>query len=770
MTRVPLAVRRSARRALVLLLAAIALGGRPAAAQAPAGADWPLEAPPRPLPAREVQFPPYEVRTLANGLQVVAVLHHEQPAVTMRLLVRAGAAQDPAGQRGIAGLTAQLLDQGTDTRTAQQIAEQIDSIGGALGTGSGTELSFVNAIVMKDSFATGMALLADVARHPSFAPEEIDRQKEQVVSALRVNAADPSYVASTVIERVIFGSHPYAFPGSGTPDSLARITRDNLRAFHRAYYVPNNMILAIVGDVTRADAFATAERVFGGWPRGDVPAPAPAPVPAPRARIVAIDKPDAVQTEIRVGQIAIARKHPDYMAWDLAVKILGGEGANRLQQVLRSERGLTYGASADTQAMKLAGDYVAETSTRTDTTGEALRLTIDEFARLPRQRVSDRELGDAQAYLAGSFPLTIETPNDIATQVLNAVFYELPLEDIRTFRERVLAVTPDDIQRVARAWVHPDRLAVVLVGNVRAFRPQLAAAGFTEIEVIPIEDLDLASATLRRGVPVARAIDGGSAPMTRQAIAAAPVSYVSPRGMAAIREGAALAVQAAPGGVDPAAAALLDRVIAAKGGRAALEGVRTLVADTTTVLELDPPVTSTTRTSVIYPDRFRVDATIGNAHVVQVFDAGSAWAQDPRGVYDVPAAMRDDFAASVARDTIPLLVAAIEGRLSIARQPGQPDADGRPTEVLVLRGPALDPVTLDIDGTGRIRSLGYSTPGADGRPVPTEEIFSDYRLVQGVQVPFTTILRRDGRPVMTRTLTRVTFNGPVDPSIFVRPR
>src|SRR4030095_3603491 len=157
---------------------------------------------------------------------------------------------------------------------------------------------------------------------------------------------------------------------------------------------------------------------------------------------------------------AIPRKHPDFLAWDLAVKILGGEGANRLHRVLRSERGLTYGASAETEAMKQAGDSGAETDTRTETTGEALRLMVEEFSRLQRQRVFERELADAQAYLSGSFPLTIETPHDIATQSLNTVFYELPVQDLATYRERVQAVTPDDIQRVARQYILPERLSI----------------------------------------------------------------------------------------------------------------------------------------------------------------------------------------------------------------------------------------------------------------------------------------------------------------------
>ena len=460
--------------------------------------EWPTERAPRPLAAREVKFPPFQVKTLSNGMQVLTVAHHEQPAVTMRLLVRAGAAQDPEGKGGLGELVAKLLDQGTTTRSAQQIADQIDSIGGAMGTGSGTDLTFVNAVVMKDSFAVAMDLIHDVVRHPAFSPDEIERQREQALSSLRVSGEDPSYVASMLFDRLVYGFHPYGKPGSGTTQSLQRITQDDLRAFHRQYFVPNNMILGIVGDISSDEAFAMAEKVFGSWPRADVPVSKPVDPPPATRRLVIVDKPDSVQTEIRVGQIAIPRKHADYLAFDVAVKILGGEGANRLHRVLRSERGLTYGAEADTQALKQSGDFVAETNTRTETTAETLRLTVEEISKLQRQRVYERELSDAQAYLAGSFPLTIETPNDIATSVINAVFYELPIEEVATYRERVQSITPDDIQRVAREYIHPDRLSIVLVGNAKAFVNSLRAVGFTEFDVIALDDLDLMSATLKK--------------------------------------------------------------------------------------------------------------------------------------------------------------------------------------------------------------------------------------------------------------------------------
>jgi zinc protease len=485
----------ASRAALILaLFAALACPG-PAVAQV---RDWPAEHPPRPLPAGDVNFPPYEIRTLPNGMRVVVVMHHEQPVVTLRLLLQAGSVCDAPAKSGVAALAAALLDQGTTTRSAEQIADTIDSIGGGLGTGAGNDLSFANVVVMKDSLALGFDLLSDVVRNPAFKQEEIDRQRQQALSGLRVSFEDPDFVASVVFDRLVYGFHPYGMPGAGTPESLQSITAADLHAFHQRYYVPNNAILAVVGDVTAGEAFAAAARVFGNWTTRDVPPVQAAEQPVATRRLVIVNKPDAVQTEIRVGHLGLPREHKDYLAVDLAMKILGGEGSNRLHRVLRSERGLTYAAEASMQSLKQGGDFMADTDTRTETTAEALRVIVDEFQKLQRERVHERELADAQAYLAGSFPLTIETPDAIAAQVLNVLFYGLPLSDIESYRERVNAITVEDIQRVARQYLRPDRLSVVLVGNAAAFTDTLKGVGFSTFEVINLADLDLTAADFRR--------------------------------------------------------------------------------------------------------------------------------------------------------------------------------------------------------------------------------------------------------------------------------
>ena len=487
----------SARVGRGLVALALVAGTSLASAQSQQS-TWPKSGFPPPLPSRPVSFPPYQIKTLANGLQVVVVLHHEQPSVSFRLLIRAGAMQEPADKPGVASFVAALLNQGTTTRSAEQIANAIESAGGVVGAGSGNELSFVNGAVIKDQVDLVLGLAADMVEHPAFAPEEIDRQRRQILSSLQVSYDDPDYIADLVFDRLVFGFHPYGRPNEGTPQSIGKITRDDLVSFARTWFVPNNALLAVVGDLTADEAFAAAEKAFGSWATRDVPAVQPVDPPAPARRVVVIDRPGSAQTEIRAGQLGIAHNHPDYLPLDIAIRILGGEGANRLFGVLRTDRGLTYGASADVRAYKNAGLIVAQTNTRSPTTGQTLRLLIDEYAKLQKEPIDGRELRGAQDFMAGSFPLTIETPSAIAEQVLGRLFYGQDLKELETYRERVEKVSVGDITRVSRDFLKPDQLSIVLVGDASAFADDLKALGFTEFERIPLAQLDVNSPTLKR--------------------------------------------------------------------------------------------------------------------------------------------------------------------------------------------------------------------------------------------------------------------------------
>lgn len=726
----------SLRTVLGLAFAALLSVG-PASAQV---VNWPTETPPRPLPAKEVKFPPYEFKTLPNGLQVIAVSHHEQPAVSLRLIIRAGAAQDPAKKPGTAALAASLLDQGTTTKNAEQIANAIDSIGGAMGVGAASDLTFINAAVMKNSLEVGLQLVSEVARMPAFAPEEIERQRQQMLSAMKVSYEDPEYLAGTVFDRLVYGFHPYGKPDSGTPASLSSLTRDDLVAFHKRWFGANNAVLAIVGDVTPEQAFAMAEKTFGNWAKAEVSAATLGEVPPPTRRVVVVDRPGAVQTEIRVGNIGLPRKHKDFLALDIALKILGGEGGNRLYRVLRSERGLTYGAEADIHALKDTGDIVVNTDTKSETTGETLRLILDEIWRLQRERVHPRELAGAQDYLTGSFPLTIETPSAIALQVLNAVFYGLDREELQNYRERVNAITPDDIQRVAKQYLHPDRLSIVLVGDASIFAKELQGVGFEQFDRIPLGQLDLDSPDLRRR-------PAGPALVPRLV----PVSYIVPQ----VRS------------EDPARA-LIDRAVRAKGGVAALRGLRTVKATAETVFATPQGAKRvSTVTYVRYPGQFRVDATGPEGVVVQTFDNGAAWMRHEGGVKEMPPQIAAALHASVQRDTVTLLLALHDAKIT-ARRVADVEIEG-------VKCPALE---VDLVPTGKLTLifdpksdllLSQRYGGSPGNPL-TVETFLDYRDVAGLKVAHRIRIRVEGQPPIERVNQTIDFNVPVDPSLFHKPK
>jgi len=720
--------------------------------------NWPSEGPPRPLAARDSTFPPYELQTLPNGLQVVAVLHHENPVVSMRLLMRAGSASDPKERLGAARLAATLLDQGTTAQSAQDLADTIDFMGGSMGAGAGTDLTHVDMLVMKDSFESGMRMLSDMARKPAFAQAEIDRKKQQTLSGLQVSVQDPEYVANSVFDRLVYGFHPYGMPDSGTPETLAAVRRDDLVAFHSKYFAPNNAILAIVGDVTAEEAFTTAKKVFGDWEKKQLPSDKYIDPPDPTRRVIVVNKPDAVQTEVRVGHLGITRSHPDYLAVNLAIRILGGEGSNRLHQVLRTERGLTYGAQANMAALKVSGDFEAETNTRSEATGEVLRLIVDEFWRLQRERVGERELADAKAYMTGSFPLTIETPDSIAMQVLNVIFYGLPLSELQTFRERVNAVTVDDIQRVARAYLRPDRLSVVLVGNAKAFASQLAGVGFATYETIELDDLDLMSGNLKK-VATGRGAPPAVARLSR--LAARATAY------AQVPAGARPEAPQAPDEIAKAKA-LLDTVVEAKGGIEKLRGVKTIVVKQTLRNAEGQIRQFETTTYIAYPDRFRTESPTPDGGVnLQVFDGRQLWVKDARAVREVPETVARDVNATLRRDPVAMLVAAVDGKLRARALPDVKESTGRIDHALELSAADFNPVVLLIDAeTSRINKLTFVSD-APGRPIVEEE-FSDYRAIDGVQFAFSGA-RKNGAQSIERRITDLRLNVPVDAALFKRP-
>ena len=492
-------------------IGAAAIGA--AAVLAMALASAPLRAatastPPAPGPMRELRFPAFADQTLSNGLRLIQIERHGEPAVSLRLLVPAGKLYEPAAKAGLAGAVADLLTQGTATRSAQQIAAAIDGVGGSLDAGSGPDFTSVSAAVTSDQLDLALELLADVVLHPNFPEGEIERWRRQSLSNLELQRADPGYLAEVSLQRLVFGAFPYGLPSAGTPESLRGLTRDDLVAFHRDHYLPNGAILAVVGDFRPATALAAVERVFGGWAKGAAPRPPALDLPAyPRRRVVVIDKPDAVQTQIRIGQAALAYTDPDYFTATVYGTVLGGGSSGRLFREIRIKRGLAYGAYSGFGEQLVSGSFAVRTSTKTASTVEALRVALDEIAAMGRAPVPAVELDEAKTFLNGAFPLEIESGGAVASRVLTALGYGLSRGFLDSYRDRISAVTPAEIQRFGAGRIHPESMVVVLVGNAAAFGPDLAKL-LGPFETIPAADLDPLAPDLRRRTATAPAPRG----------------------------------------------------------------------------------------------------------------------------------------------------------------------------------------------------------------------------------------------------------------------
>ena len=453
--------------------------------------------PPEPTPLAKVEFPRYETRTLSNGLTVYAIEHREQPVVAIRLLIASGAANDPADVPGVASFTANLLNQGTKTRSATQIAEAIDQVGGSVEASADMESTTLSASVLTDSVPLAFELMTDILMNPAFADEEIERLKQQSLSGLSADMEDPDFVADAVFDRVIYGVHPYGHLQGGTLGSIPKMTRAQLTKFHETYYAPNISALSIVGDLPTAESFKLAEQWFGGWKKKDIPKSPQSSAPAMNGRQIAIvDKPDAVQTEIRIGHLSVPRKDPDYFNVLSASYVLGGSASGRLNRTLRVERGLTYGAYATIVPRKGPGSFYSVTDTRTEKTGDAVNLIFEEIRKFRSAEVPAQELKDAKAYIIGSFPLSIELPSDLATRLTTVFLYELGDNYLATYRDKLAAVSAADVLRVAKEKISPENSAVVLVGNSKEF--EKAVEGLGSIKVVPITGLNLDSPNLRK--------------------------------------------------------------------------------------------------------------------------------------------------------------------------------------------------------------------------------------------------------------------------------
>jgi zinc protease len=459
----------------------------------------PRETPPPPAAPRTVKFPTPQERTLANGLRVVVVERHTTPITAARLIIKTGGEADPTQLPGLADMTASLLTKGTTTRKAPQIAEAIEALGGSIESGAGWDASRASVDVEASKLSTATAILADVIRNPVFEDEEIERLRQQYLDDLRVALGTPNSIARYVASRVVFGDEPYGHPLSGTLESVARIKRDDIIKFHQTYYRPDNAVLIIGGDVTAAEGFRLAEKLFGDWQKPAAPLLASAARNAAadaKPRVVVVDKPDAGQAAVIVARTGISRRDQDYVRGIVANSVLNGY-SGRLNQEIRIKRGLSYGAGSSLDLRRDAGAFTAAAQTKNESGAEVADLLVGELSRLASGDVPDAELTPRKAVLIGGFARNMETVGGLVQQVANLALYGLSFDYINNYVGSVQSVTAADVKRFASTRIGAQGASVVIVGDAKKFLPALKAK-YPNVEVIPYAELNLNGGALRQ--------------------------------------------------------------------------------------------------------------------------------------------------------------------------------------------------------------------------------------------------------------------------------
>jgi zinc protease len=455
--------------------------------------------PPPPSAPRPYAFPKPVSRVFENGLTVFVVEDHRLPAVTFALEILAGNCAVPPSKSGLPSLTAGLLREGAGEHSSPEISELVDGCGGSMGASAGDDVTTAGGTFMKSYAGLGLELLADIVLRPRFDQDEINRRLEQIQSGLAVNLNDPSYLVSLVSPRIILGDHPYAYPGDGTPETIASLTREDIVGFWRQHYLPQATWFTVSGDVTAEEGFAMAGKAFGGW-KGDAADNLVLPPPAPRERkVLLVDMPQTVQTQIIIGQTGIPRKHPDFLALNVANQIFGGSFNSRLNMKIRAKEGLTYDASSGFEAKRHAGSFTVGTFTRTEKTADAVRMIVDLLNEFRENPASEEEFAEAKAFLYGSFALATETSGQVADRVLSAAMYGLGADYWTNYRARLDALTIENVRSAVQRFLEPDKLAIIAVGNAAAFSSELSAYG--PVTVIPQSELDLAGPGLRKPAP-----------------------------------------------------------------------------------------------------------------------------------------------------------------------------------------------------------------------------------------------------------------------------
>ncbi|MQA89123.1 MAG: hypothetical protein GEU90_02630 [Gemmatimonas sp.] len=441
---------------------------------------------PDPGSLRPFRFPPIDRFQLSNGLPVLAARTESLPVVTYSLLLPAGAIHEAGRDAGLASLVGSLLESGTGSMDAAAIAERLETLGVRMHVGTSWEVSRVDFTALSAKAGEAAQVVATLVGDPTFPEGEVERIRHQQLASIMQRRAEPRGLANEMVARYVFSEDtPFSRPLVGTPRSVAQLSREKAMSFHADYFTPMGASLIVAGNLTSDEMRTTTEVAFGEW-TGDAAVKLPTVVEArsDTTHVVIIERPGAVQSEIRIGHVGVPRNSPDYFPILVLNTVLGGAFSSRLNLNLREKHGFTYGANSRFVMRRRPGPFIVSAAVQSEVTGRAIEETLNELHRIREAEIRPDELADARQYVAGTFPLRLETTDGVASRLAELAIYDLPDSYLDDFAERVLAVTADEVLQAARQHIHPDRLAIVIVGDPDPLRPQLESLNLGPIEAV----------------------------------------------------------------------------------------------------------------------------------------------------------------------------------------------------------------------------------------------------------------------------------------------
>jgi zinc protease len=699
---------------------------KPVKVMPPLGAPHPLH------------LPAVVERTLPNGLRIVLLEDHAQPALWMRLALPAGSIRDPRNRVGLAQMAAALLTKGTTTRTEAQIADTTDGLGASVGAGADSDYLTISASGLSSYRDTLFDLLADVTLRPTFPTVEIDRYRTITLTNITQSLADGGTLADIAFNRRLYGSHPYGDFATGTPVSLPEITQEDLATFHKTYFTPNVATLFVAGDITLDQATAKATAAFGEWERHAVPSLPSAPRPLPTTaepQITLIDRPGSAQTQIRIGTVILGASDPKRYIASVTAGILGaGNDNGRLTREVRVKRGLTYFIGSDFGRRAQAGAFEINTFTKTPTTAEVLRLTMAEAAKLAQDAPAQNELVESKTLLNGSFALSVATTPGLLGRLQSATLYGNGASDLTLRSDRIQAVTAPEVSETLRN-LNLRGLQIVLVGDAKAIEKDVQPLG--KVTVIPADALDLLSPTL---LPQKTA--GNDAPIVKPTTAEIE-----------------------------AGRALLAVTIKAHGGEAFMNLKQFELRGKGEISPPDQGIKLPVDRAILTfvpPSRSRYDLrTLFGSVILATDKDGTGWLSALGQIKDAPQGI-----GSVG-DPMDLLRRASQDGFTVrplaVKTGDKPVADADGTS---LRGFTV----TDNSNNRSARVYVEADSGLMRRVVVAESkgdltiLLGSYHNTGGVQLPGSLEITQNGKTFVTLTFDSFAVNKPVDDALFTRPK